>query len=648
MTPLSAPPWLAITRDIVCRSPVDGLAQFDAAFVAAAAVDDVASQLALSANTLCFMLFHWTRFDGWRGWIERIEAANAALPEGEASVPELTRLSGALAAALLRGDSIDALAPLGHAMESLMHNDAEPIQLYLAAATVLPWLQMSHNVAAAQALHARMRAIDGATIAGNNDDSAHYFRGAWLYAWAHHLFFVDRPRFAAAMQAFDALMLASPTPLLRFRHARLTTERHVLQQDMPTAELGLNSMLAALHHNRPMERVIYNSVASLVAGVSGDADRMQLHAGHIARDLLAADCPPALATIYHMAEARAHLASRRYDLAARAYDACVHNAHSVHADVYRGAAALARVLTLNRHDASTLGELRHGLATGLAAMRKQSQGSFFAVSEPARGSACALALRENIEADFVRAVLARHPTLPPDWADEHWPWALTVRAFGGFRALGLIDEGRAASKASNRPVSLLKLIASHGRQGVTVLDAAEALWPAQDGDQAENSLSVTLLRLRKMNANAELFVRSDGWLHLDAAKVWTDVAALETHLDSLFATVAKTTTESVRLIYIARLFDLYRGDCLFGVEDDWAVTRAAHYRGRVTLATQQLLQSTLESQHTGAAQQLMTGAHSRGLDVERLFNTVHPSLRITQASVQLQHQLSLLGLRQRA
>ena len=636
-------PWLSITRDIVSNSPADALQQFDAAFDQASIDGDVQAQVALSANVLAFMLFHWTRFNDWRLWIERFEAAEARLrahAEPHDGLPELTRLSGALAAALLRGDSIEALAPLGQPMESLMQLDADPIQLYLASATVFPWLQMSHNAAAAQVLHARMLTID--------TQGAHYFRGARLCSWAQHLLFADHSRFVEALQNFDAFMLATPTPLLQFRHARLTAEKHILAQDMPSAERALNTMLTALHPNRPMERVIYNSVATLVVGRGGDADRMQLHGGHIARDLVAADCPPALATVFRMAEARAYLVTRRYDLATSAYDACSRDAHSAHAVVYRGLSALAQVMLLDRDDAATLGALREHLSVGLSAMRVESRGNFFAVAPQARGIVLALALRENIEVEFVRASLGRFPTAPPDWADEHWPWALSLRTFGGFRALGLIDEGRGGSKASNRPLSLLKLIVAHGRQGVTVAHAAEALWPAQDGDQAENSLSVTLLRLRKLNANADLFMRIDGWLHLDATRVWSDAAALETHLDSLVETAAKTTAESVRLIYIARLFDLYRGDCLFGMEDDWAVTRAAHYRGRVTLATQQLLQSALEGQHTVAAERLMTGAHSRGLDVERLFNAVHPSLRATPAWVQLQHQLSLLGVQQRA
>ena len=174
---------------------------------------------------------------------------------------------------------------------------------------------------------------------------------------------------------------------------------------------------------------------------------------------------------------------------------------------------------------------------------------------------------------------------------------------------------------------------------MTVADAADALWPLQDGDQAENSLSVTLLRLRKMYASADLIERRDGWLHLDATQVWTDVGALEAHLDI----EATPFSDAGRLDYIKRLFDLYRGDCLFGIEDDWAHNRAAHYRGRVTLATQQLLQSALETSHAAAAELLMTQAHARGLDVARLLNALHPGQRATPAWMQLQRHLSLLG-----
>ena len=636
-------PWMEVTRGIVCSSPIDALERFDASVKHAIDINDVESQLALSANALTFMLFHWSRFNGWQMWIERFEAAQVRLGERTDGVPQLTLLSGALATGLLRGDALEVLAPLGHRMESLIQSDADSIQVYLAAATALPWLQMSRNAAGAQALHARMLAINSSVIALNGaDDSqgAHYVRGAWLASWAQHLLFSDHSRFTDALHAFDLFMLAEPVPLLQFRHSRLTTEKYILTQDMVAAEHSLIGMLAALHANRPMERVIYNSVATLIVGRGGDADRMHLHGSHIARDLVVADCPPALATVYRMSEARAHLVTQRYDLAAAAYSSCLRDAHSAHAGVYRGLTALAQIMLLDRNDAALLSELRDSLCVGLAAMRKEARSNFFVVALHARAIVCALALRENIEVEFIRDALARFPTSPPVWADENWPWALSLRTFGGFRAQGLIEEGRAASKVSNRPLSLLKLIAAHGRQGLTVADAADALWPLQDGDQAENSLSVTLLRLRKMHASADLIERRDGWLHLDATQVWTDVGALEAHLDI----DAKSFSEAGRLDYINRLFDLYRGECLFGIEDDWAHQRAAHYRGRLTLATQQLLQRALEAGQTSAAELLMTRAHSRGLDIARLLNALHPGLRVTPAGLQLQRQLSLVGV----
>jgi hypothetical protein len=136
-----------------------------------------------------------------------------------------------------------------------------------------------------------------------------------------------------------------------------------------------------------------------------------------------------------------------------------------------------------------------------------------------------------------------------------------------------------------------------------------------------------------------LIERRNGWLHLNAAKVWTDVAALEAHLDAMPEAIA---SEFQRAQYIARLFDVYRGDCLFGIDDDWAQSRRAHYRGRVTLAAQRLLQMALEGNHYAAAERTLTHAFERGLDAARLLNVVHAAQRSTAAWTQLQQHLKLL------
>ena len=172
-----------------------------------------------------------------------------------------------------------------------------------------------------------------------------------------------------------------------------------------------------------------------------------------------------------------------------------------------------------------------------------------------------------------------------------------------------------------------------------VASATDALWPEQDGDQAENSLSVTLLRLRRLYNETDLIERRNGWLHLNVGKVWTDVAALEAHLDEL---PPSDINESERTQYVARLFDLYRGDCLFGIDDEWAQSRRAHYRGRITLAAQRLLQGSLEGNHYHAAELTITRAFERGLDAPRLLNAVHTAQRSTGEWTKLQQHVKLL------
>ena len=109
-------------------------------------------------------------------------------------------------------------------------------------------------------------------------------------------------------------------------------------------------------------------------------------------------------------------------------------------------------------------------------------------------------------------------------------------------------------------------------------------------------------------------------LRLNGEKVWTDVAAFEAHVDAMPETgIAASNAESTR--YIKRLFDLYRGDCLLGIDDGWAVDRAAHYRSRVTFTVQRAVQRALQAGHQAAAELALTRAIERGLDVAGVLKT---------------------------
>ena len=626
-------PWQRTAREIIGGDPLAVLARLDAATRSAIVAGDNVAQAALSANALSFMATDWSVFTGWREWVARLSAAEALLRPTDRADAALTLAlaSGAVACGLLRGDALPVLTPLAQRLEPLAHDGTDVIQIAFAAGALLPFLQMSKNPAAAQALQARMQALG--TPWPDETSGVAYLRGAWLAKWAQHVHFHEPARLADALQAFDVFLQSTQDATgdvkanLLFRRKRLDAEKVLLEKNNDATELALREMLGTLHARRPMERVIYNQLVAVVACGQGDTDRASLHVAHMMRDLVAAECPPSVALMYQMVESRVWLAKRDYAQAATVLEQHKLQAHTTHVALIQGYADLALALQAHQSGVESLEVLRDHLQRGLAAMRGNNSWLFFVAVPDARGAVCALALREAIETSFVLDALKAAPVAPPVWADENWPWALSLRSFGGFRAPGLIEQGSASSKASNRPLSLLKLIVAHGRQGVTVAHAADALWPAQDGDQAENSLSVNLLRLRKMHASADLIVRSDGWLRLDATKLWTDVAALEVHLEM----DAKLHNEAARAVYIKRLFDLYRGDCLFGIEDDWALARAAHYRGRVTLAAQQALQTALNANHVAAAELLMASARGAGLDADRLLNAVHPTQRATAA-----------------
>ena len=230
--------WQQTAQNIVCGDPPDVLDRLNTAVDEALVTHDYELCAALSAHALAFMLVDWSRFTGWQEWIRRFQESDARLGATPATGGlGLARAMGAVVCALLRGDTNETLAPLGQRLESLLDTADNPVQLALAAGALLPWLQMSKNPAAAQALHARME-----TFAGDVQRASpglQYLRGTWLGAWALHLHFTDRSRIKVALAALDDHLAVCPSPYLRFRRARLAVEQALYERHVDQAELDM-------------------------------------------------------------------------------------------------------------------------------------------------------------------------------------------------------------------------------------------------------------------------------------------------------------------------------------------------------------------------------------------------------------------------
>jgi DNA-binding SARP family transcriptional activator len=146
---------------------------------------------------------------------------------------------------------------------------------------------------------------------------------------------------------------------------------------------------------------------------------------------------------------------------------------------------------------------------------------------------CSLALRWQVQPVFVAEIArARHLPAPED-AGAQWPWPVWVRLLGGFELRIDGVEPAADSKAQQRPLELLRMLAVERRLSISLAAAVDALWPEASGDAARKSLDMTVARLRKLLGAADRVLVSDGRVSLNRNYVQSDVALRRKLIDGL-------------------------------------------------------------------------------------------------------------------
>ena len=198
------------------------------------------------------------------------------------------------------------------------------------------------------------------------------------------------------------------------------------------------------------------------------------------------------------------------------------------------------------------------------------------------------ALGTGVEIEWVRAAIRTRNMPAPPQAPESWPWAVRVRAFGGF---DVSTDGRRlhdGRKAASKPLELLRLLAAHGNAAVRVDLIAENLWPRDGREGRQKAFDVTIARLRRLlNCDAAVIVY-DHRARLNGETVWTDVQALGDHLARGEAAAAGSADASAA--FDAAIL-LYRGACLADSVQPWARAAALRLRERLAAALLRELRS---------------------------------------------------------
>ncbi|HLZ26178.1 MAG TPA: BTAD domain-containing putative transcriptional regulator [Chloroflexota bacterium] len=175
------------------------------------------------------------------------------------------------------------------------------------------------------------------------------------------------------------------------------------------------------------------------------------------------------------------------------------------------------------------------------------------------------------------------------------PAALAVHCFGPFQLLvggNPIDIWRSA-----RARALFQYLVSHRAHPVTRNAVLEALWPDPEATPASTSLKVVVHRLRKalgtVDADGPIDIQAgeDGY-QLSAVGMWVDIEQFDRSLSRARQLEGAGQAAAAILEYSCAA-DLYHGDFLLDVGDEWAVLRRERLKDQYLHSLERLTDAAL-------------------------------------------------------
>ena len=227
------------------------------------------------------------------------------------------------------------------------------------------------------------------------------------------------------------------------------------------------------------------------------------------------------------------------------------------------------------------------------AARRDLRGGVSLFQRPRTARLLALALRENIEPEYLRQLirtrrLAAPPQLPPG---IDWPVRLQIQLLGHF---ALLIDGKALERArssAHKPLEVLKALVGMGPVEVSLSALEAAVWPELEGDAARNACHVAMHRLRKVLGDDSAIEVDQGVASLNMTDAWVDAQAFRGLALRVHSCVGNGACSRLQAEQMAKeLMTVYPGHFLPGEEQPWAIGVREQLRSRFVQATAELSQ----------------------------------------------------------
>jgi len=230
------------------------------------------------------------------------------------------------------------------------------------------------------------------------------------------------------------------------------------------------------------------------------------------------------------------------------------------------------------------------------------------------------AVRARIDLPFALKLVRALHVRPDAEAPEDWPWPVRLYVLGSFSLLREGEPVEFPRKAQKRPLALLKALLAFGGQGVDGATLAHALWPDAEADDAQDSLTMAVHRLRKLLGDESAILVRDGKCSLNSEVIWTDVWTLERVLAAIDARPAEGAELEAHL---RALQHLYRGHFLeYDAQEAWLLPTQQRLRARVQRAILRLGEGLEAAGNWAGAAAL----YQRGIELDAVAESLYRRL----------------------
>ncbi|MBA2353001.1 MAG: hypothetical protein H0V78_14805 [Burkholderiales bacterium] len=167
---------------------------------------------------------------------------------------------------------------------------------------------------------------------------------------------------------------------------------------------------------------------------------------------------------------------------------------------------------------------------------------------------------------------------------------------------------------------MLKAIIAFGRHEVPQRHLADALWPDEEGDAAQEALNSAVHRLRKLLGDNDLIVVREGCISLNESRCWVDAWAFErlmTQAETARGANGANRDEPAAAFDAAldNSLALYRGAFLAAdLEEPWALSTRERLRAKFIRHISARSKALMQKERWEQA----LGCYQRGLEADDL------------------------------